>query len=255
MNLEDIKVVQERCLNIAIEFDAICKKHGIPYYMIGGTMLGAVRHGGFIPWDDDMDLGVPREYYEKLLSILKKELPHNLRLLTSLSGEVLYDSAKIEDTTTEIIEKGKEDRPSGIFIDIFPIDKTTNNKWGFFSKNWWVKHVMGINSYKKNWPKTTKEQIVAIFVRMFPNNFFLKLSYKMLSKEGEYIINYGGMWGKREIVRREFLGSPVLYPFENTCLYGVADSVKYLTCIYGNYMQLPPIDKRHNHILSFKIKE
>ena len=72
MTLDEIHLT---LLDIAKEFDRICVKHNIPYYMIGGTMLGAVRHKGFIPWDDDMDFGVPVEYYEELQRILDKELP------------------------------------------------------------------------------------------------------------------------------------------------------------------------------------
>ena len=78
----DIEEVHSRVLAIAKEFDRICTLHGIPYYMIGGTMLGAIRHKGFIPWDDDMDFGVPIEHYQELINILEKELPYPFRCCT-----------------------------------------------------------------------------------------------------------------------------------------------------------------------------
>ena len=74
-----IDEIHARVLAIAKEFDKICTRHQIPYYMLGGTMLGAIRHKGFIPWDDDMDFGVPIAYYDQLEEILKEELPSNYR--------------------------------------------------------------------------------------------------------------------------------------------------------------------------------
>ena len=84
----DIKEIQDAVLKIAIEFKRIMNKHNIPYYMIGGTMLGAIRHGGFIPWDDDMDFGVLRCDYERAKDVLKKELQNPYRLLVGKEGFV-----------------------------------------------------------------------------------------------------------------------------------------------------------------------
>ena len=84
----DIKGVQQRLLYIATIVDELCEKHGIPLYMISGTMLGAVRHKGFIPWDDDMDFAVPYQYYPELISMLNKELPEGLRCLTYDKSEI-----------------------------------------------------------------------------------------------------------------------------------------------------------------------
>ena len=76
--IEDIKELQSILLDIAKEFHRICTMYEIPYYMVGGTQLGAVRHKGFIPWDDDMDFGVPRVYFEKLKVLLEESLPDKL---------------------------------------------------------------------------------------------------------------------------------------------------------------------------------
>ena len=254
MNHVNINQCHNLLLKIAKEFDLICIKHNIPYYMLGGTMLGAIRHKGFIPWDDDMDFGVPREYYNLLIEKLEKELPSPLKLRTASRGEVLYDGCKIEDTSTEIIEEGREGKLGCLFVDIFPLD-IGNDKWGGLSRNWWIKHVMGINIYKYQWPNTFVEKIVASIVRLFPTNFFLKMSHKILFRSGDFIINYGGYWGKNEIVSKEVFGSPKRYNFEEYSFYGVSNSHLYLQKLYGNYMELPSEDKRHTHILSFKVKE
>ena len=89
-------------LGIAKEFDKVCRDSRIPYYMLGGTMLGAIRHKGFIPWDDDMDFGVPRPYYERLISALEEQLPVRYRCCTyDNSRNIIYPFIKIEDTHTK----------------------------------------------------------------------------------------------------------------------------------------------------------
>lgn len=121
----DIEEVHRRILNIARIFDNICSEHGIQYYMLGGTMLGAIRHKGFIPWDDDMDFGVPFEHYNKLISILEEKLPQGMRCCTfENSKAVVYPFIKIEDTET-CIDDPRVNLPIeeklGINIDIFPL--------------------------------------------------------------------------------------------------------------------------------------
>lgn len=250
---EEITVLHERVLEIGIIFHNILDRHSIPYYMLGGTMLGAIRHKGFIPWDDDMDFGIPRAYYDEALSALEKELPNRYRLLRSTSGQTLYDCSKIEDTATEIEEEGGIEKGRGVFVDIFPLDYG-NGKWGILSKNRWIRIFMFLNTLKKHWPPKIELQFCALFVRLFPRNFFLSLSRRMLSSEGNYMINYGGFWGAKEIVVKEIFGIPRLYIFDRFMFYGVENPDKYLQKLYGNYMELPPEEKRHSHIINFKIK-
>src|SRR4028118_681017 len=117
----DLRRAQKRMLEILDVFDAICRKHNINYWLISGTLLGARRHGGFIPWDDDLDVAVLRSDYEKLLSILKDELPSNLKLQHKGTDENYWlHWAKIRDTQSRYYEKGTELdnlHHIGIFID------------------------------------------------------------------------------------------------------------------------------------------
>ena len=251
--MSTIEVAHGRIFEIGKYFHDILEQHSIPYYMLGGTMLGAVRHKGFIPWDDDMDFGIPRAFYNEALSILEKELPPIYRVLRSTSGETLYDSSKIEDALTEITEQGSNEKNRGLYIDIFPLDYG-NGEWRILSRNRWIRSFMGINTFKSRWPKSMWLKIVAVFVRLFPRNFFLSLSRRMLSSNGNYMINYGGFWGQKEVVAKEIFGTPRLYEFDGYMFYGVENPDKYLRKLYDNYMELPSEDKRHSHILSFKIK-
>lgn len=252
LSLDALEIVHERILEIGKAFHDVLEKHSIPYYMLGGTMLGAVRHKGIIPWDDDMDFGIPREFYDKALTILERELPSQYRVLRSTSGEAVYDCSKIEDISTEIVEEGWDGKKRGMFIDIFPLDYG-NDKWGITSRNWWIRNLMCLNIFKTRTPKSFNLQMVAMFVKLFPRNFFLKIARKMLVSKGDFIINYGGFWGAKEIVGKSIFGSPTLYSVGRYKFFGVECPDKYLSKLYGNYMELPPVEKRHSHIISYKI--
>lgn len=106
--------------------DKICKKHNIPYFLYGGTLLGAVRHNGFIPWDDDLDVGLMRRDYQRLMNVLPDELPPHIILQTNQTDKnYFYFFAKLRDTRS-FLDEGAYDRAfkyRGIFIDIFPFDK------------------------------------------------------------------------------------------------------------------------------------
>lgn len=113
---------------------------------------------------------------------------------------------------------------------------------------------MGINCYKYFWPHSLLHFLIACVVHVFPDGFFITISYKLLSDKGNYYINYGGIAGKKEIVPKNVFGEPILYEFEDVQFYGVSDSDGYLKCIYGDYMKLPPIEERHTHIKKCFVK-
>ncbi len=112
------------------EIDKICRHYHIRYYLAGGTLLGAVRHQGFIPWDDDIDIAMPREDYEQFIKIMshKKHPIYKLLAIECTKGYP-YTFAKVVDTRTRLVEEiGKDLHQMGVFIDIFPIDGMGNQK-------------------------------------------------------------------------------------------------------------------------------
>ena len=119
---QNLRACQLRQLEILKEIDRICQKHHIEYWLDGGSLLGAVRHGGFIPWDDDIDLLMPRADYDRLTDEFNDAAPAGLRL-HCLASDNSYAAvyAKIEDTSTVLVEKSST-KPIGVNIDIFPID-------------------------------------------------------------------------------------------------------------------------------------
>lgn len=113
-------------LEMVTELDRICRKHSIPYFLYGGTLLGAIRHNGFIPWDDDLDVGLMRKDYLRLMKVLPDELPPHIALQTNETDKnYFYFFAKLRDKRS-FLDEGNYDRvfkERGIFIDIFPFDK------------------------------------------------------------------------------------------------------------------------------------
>ena len=120
--LRDVQKVQ---LEILLEFDRICRKHGLKYLLFAGTLLGAVRHKGFIPWDDDIDVCMLRGDYERFLTVCKDELSAELFLQTTdTDREYPLQFAKLRKNNTRFVEKSMSDLKihHGVFIDIFPLD-------------------------------------------------------------------------------------------------------------------------------------
>ena len=262
--------LHENLLKIAEEFHKICSKHAIPYYMLGGTMLGAIRHNGFIPWDDDMDFGVPREHYHRFVQIAEKELPSHYAVITyTNSTYAMMGFAKVMDETTRIEEEfqPRGNEMLGVNIDVFPLDHCNGNK-GLLSANFRTRamfklqKLLFVESKNRPWPKKmlawTAQRLIPIGRTKIPRYQDRQLSaraYKGRDTYGFYA-NFFGAWGLKEIVSKEVFGTPVLYPFENIELYGVKYPDTYLEHLYGDYMQIPPEEHRHIHqINAFALNE
>ncbi|WP_415948913.1 LicD family protein [Megamonas funiformis] len=272
--MKDIDLLHQIDLKILKEILKICDKYKLVYYMIGGTMLGAIRHKGFIPWDDDIDLGLPRDDYEKFLEVAPKELSANLKLVNyKTDSNYQYYITRILDLNTEVIEEriGNNNKYTHASIDIFPIDGTPNNfilRKIYFFRVMYHRALMSL-CYKDSIDRKRK--------RSFFENFLLKIMeripieklttpYKQKSKidvllrsqnvkNSKYIGNIMGAYRTREIVPADFYGKGKFYDFENLRLRGVEKYDEYLKYTYGNYMELPPVEKRKVHFKILKIKE
>ncbi|MDR1746679.1 MAG: LicD family protein [Tannerella sp.] len=246
-------------LSIAVEFDKICIKHRIPYYMLGGTMLGAVRHNGFIPWDDDMDFGVPRSFYNRLIQALSNELPSHLRVLTRENNEFAeFNYIKIDDTRTRLSDVWYDGKMAlGIHIDIFPLDDGT--KWPVCTYPFasYIAFLLRIKDYLAISPKKRKgfKKIIACALRcLFPLKTVWLLRFiawciqVFTAKYSKFYINYYGHWHTKEVVRKTIFGIPKVYDFAGHSFLGINNANSYLKKLYGNYMKLPPKKKRLVHV-------
>jgi lipopolysaccharide cholinephosphotransferase len=263
--------------NIYTEFARICDAHGLRYFCAYGTALGAIRHKGFIPWDDDMDMGMPREDYEKFLQIAPAELGEHFELLEArrTPGYVL-PFAKLTRSDTTFVEATDQDRTyhSGIFIDIFPFDliwEDAAKRDKVEHKCWVLARLCVLSAYKKpKLPSTVTgwKKAVAYFgcgvihygLRLFgqtPKR--LQERYAAVAatpaKEGatglyaDFVLyRFEDNYGQVDVVyKEETLLPPVQVPFDEITAAVPADWDTYLTQTFGDYMQLPPVDKRHCH--------
>lgn len=254
---------QTYLLNIAKEFDRICTRHNIPYYMLGGTLLGAVRHKGFIPWDDDMDFGIPIQYYEMALKTLVEELPYPYRVATFYNSPSCVTAfAKIEDETTYIddprTKRLKLDKYIGLNIDVFPL-VYCDSKDPKIKKIRRLKKIYGLvftdNAQGTIW-KNNLKTIMRKVIR-HQGKWYLKKQYDLLkefNEDGAYLANVFGRWGKREIMPREVFSEGRRYIFEDITLRGPSNFDEYLRSIYGNYMTLPQAHQRLAHTDSAFVK-
>lgn len=255
----EINAVQQRLFAMATAVDTICQKHGIPIYMILGTLLGAVRHKGFIPWDDDMDFAVPYRYYPELISLLNQELPDGMRCLTYDNSEThQIPWIKIEDTATKVMDKALnvgEDRMPGLTIDIFPLVscQKENSLHTIRKIQRWVEikrmvfsKTNGDGSRAKNLlkrgmaamfpvsPKRICDRIMMLTDAIAPGDFYV------IPMEPNYRIHY---------FPRNWFEPLTRYDFGEGSFYGVTQYDSYLKMIYNNYMELPPENKRRTHLL------
>lgn len=269
--MNNIEILHQVDMEIVKAVVDICDKHNLTYYMLGGTMLGAIRHKGFIPWDDDIDLGMPRDDYEKFLEIAPEELPETYKVVNYRNTpKYQYYITRVLDTDTKVIEEriGNDSKYTNASIDIFPIDGTPNN--GILRKIYFFRvlshRALMSLCYKDSIDRKRKRGAVEkVFLWIMEHLPIEKMTtpYKQKCKidkllrsqdvgKSKYIGNIMGAYRTREIVPAEFYGKGKFYPFEDMQLRGLEMYDEYLKYTYGDYMQLPPEDKRKIH---FKIVE
>ena len=253
VDLGQLKKVQ---IEILKEFLEVCGKLKLRYYLLGGTLLGAVRHQGFIPWDDDIDVGMPRQDYEIFLKEGQKLLPEHLFIQSiQTEPEYLMCFGKIRNSNTTFVESSISKRKinHGVYIDIFPLDycpgnpkerTRVNQKKRMYDRRILIAF---LPFYKQ--PLLSALKSVALFCR-FPSVKRVLLKREQLYKsipESDLIANYGGAWGEKEIVPKDWYGEGTELTFEGIPVMAPKEYDKWLTQVYGNYMQLPPEEKRVGH--------
>lgn len=251
----DLKRLQERLLNILLEFDRVCKERGLRYTICGGTMLGAVRHGGFIPWDDDLDVSMPRPDYDRLVKHSKEWLPEYLEFVCAENDpKYPLPFGKIQDARTTLIERRHLYYLGGCYIDIFPFDAWPDGnvarrfkaaRYNYYKKMLYLVHRDPYRHGKG--PASWAPRLVRKLYTM--KEIQQKMRKLMRSADFDAAV-YAGSYtdGMHRLMKRELTGNYAPIEFEGHTVMGILDADPYLRAMYGDdYMTIPPVGKREQH--------
>ena len=264
---DSLKKLQTLEIEILKEFIQVCKENDITYYIIGGTLIGAIRHGGFIPWDDDIDIAVPREDYKKLISILRN---HNSDILGlgyyKDDQDLYYYPIRVFNKKYKIKEPRTKQGYSHPWIDILPLDGSPNSKIGmrlFKYKMLWYRLLLGLH-YVDNL-RDKKRGILEKFVIGFgkvthigrwinPTKIKDRIDCELEShsiESSDVIGTCMGAYFFHEFVPKEMFGKGATVGFEGIEVNAPEQVDAYLTHMYGEYMKMPPEEKRVAHNVEF----
>jgi lipopolysaccharide cholinephosphotransferase len=276
LSLEESKKTQ---VEILLYIDKICKEHNIHYSLAYGTLLGAVRHKGFIPWDDDIDIMLLRNDYDILLRLLSSDADYNL--VYEKTNNNWYTYAKLCDKRTYLREDGyPEIETLGVFVDIFPMDFIPDNKIErfFYAKTLYLFDRLIYTSVSKNFFRSTSfiktiiktilftplalvsksigtKKLVNTTLRLMQKHNALLHCKDTLQKCNDKNMNYVGFlpnkYGYKEVFPVDWFENLDTLEFEGYSLSVISEYKSYLSLLYKNYMQPPPEDKRvSNHVFT-----
>lgn len=253
---EHLVELQQTETAILRTFAEVCDKLNLRYFLLAGTLLGAARHQGFIPWDDDIDVGMPRADYEIFLEKGQQYLPEHLFIQSFISDpEYPLSFAKLRNSNTTFIESAISHLKinHGVYIDIFPIDYYPDDKreqLRFNAKN--AQYRRRLHAiWKKAAPEPWKTRLkTAPHVLRYPSaKRVIHLREKLYRSvpKSSLMISYAGIFSNKEVMPAAWFADVTTLPFEGMTLSVPAKYHEWLTHMYGDYMQLPPEEKRIAH--------
>lgn len=253
-NHQTIRDVQMKILEIMKYIDKLCRDNGIIYFIMGGTALGAVRHGGFIPWDDDLDIFMTPDQYIKFRDIFEEQHSDTFVLQEWKTTPDYLEYAKVRMNGTTFIERNFinwENLHQGIYVDIMILHKVPKSKriqkLVYYESKFVTLYALSL----RNWKPKTRGQFLALkILKVLPCKWIAKkcyhhiYRYDFLSKEYEYCYWITPAKFKNGLFDASFFSEPIDVSFEDTMLLGSKRIKEYLTYRYGDYMQLPPEEAR-----------
>ena len=253
-----LEETQHIALGVLDELDAFCKQHDIPYFVIGGSLIGAVRSQDLVPWDDDIDVAMKRSDFERFC----REYADNERykLLTyQRAKNYRHAMAKLVDRSTYFVEPTVRDDPYGVFVDVFALDEVSSPKdrlvarMAIARRVYNFAHVVSPLGAKGNPFKFVARTILAPTVgRGDYKTALSKLEKRASSGRGDYLINHWGSWGVRECVNGSCFASSVPVTIRGKEYPAPVGYEEWLTRVYGDYMS-PPEDPPLYHGYAYRL--
>ena len=241
-----LDAVQKKLFCMMTAFDEFCHTNHLTYYLIGGSALGALRHNGFIPWDDDVDVALPRKDFERMEYILKTNHYNYL-------GNYFYQAVEQNGPTGHLFEKEKEKSTQRPTVDIYPLDAVPDSKFAQKIQKV-ICQVYHVATYRK--PPKNRGIILKLLTSFFlfaTNDRFLswlkkqakKIITKWNKRDENLLSNLFGCAGyDKEKVPASYFGTPVYHEFESAYFPIPERCHEYMTHIYGDYMKLPPVSQQ-----------
>lgn len=246
---KSVRDVQDKILEVMKYIDAICRKNSIVYYIMGGTALGAIRHGGFIPWDDDLDIFMTPAEYEKFKIAMAKDDNKKFILQEWRTVKKYMEYAKVRMNGTTFIEEAFKDRKDlhqGIYVDIMMLHKVPESSFIQKLVYYESKFVTLYALSQRNWkPKSKGQTVIYNLLKVLPCKLISRMCYNHIYKYED--MKAGFKWCywitpakfRSGLFDKSFFEEPIDILFEDTALYGSKHIKEYLEYRYGNYMKLP----------------
>lgn len=254
-NTVTVKDLQSALLDVLISIDEICNKYDISYSLASGTAIGAIRHKGFIPWDDDLDLMFLRDEYDKFLKIAPDEFEkRGLTLQKEYSKQWPMTYSKVRKNNTTYIENYKakiKGAHQGIFVDIFPVDNLLDDECGA-RLQWLVFHILASKCLNRRGytTKSMKKKAALLLSSVVPQSPLISICKAQKHGDSKRVHTFLGaaVHRERNIFPREAFSQHILVEFEGHLFPIISGYDEYLKISYGDYMRLPSMEDRKAHL-------
>ena len=258
---EELRKVQLLELKVLKEIRRVCAKHDIKYFLTGGTLIGAVRHKGFIPWDDDIDIAMMRPDYDRFLEVAPKELGPEYELLCIQQDErigTFFSKVVLKDTVYRNVQQPAELKKFGFLVDVLPYDTIYDNKLLAKLYFCWLNFCVVLYSMKNGYHNgTTKfKRFVAEAMKLcffwvpkaWLRRTIINYPYRLNKKQTNTRAYLSGRYGIPREMRSAYLFDEYTeLPFEDDSFMVLKEYHAFLTELFGDYMKLPPESERHTH--------
>ena len=255
---EQFALLKQKELQIMIEIDRVCRKHDIKYSLAFGTLIGAIRHKGFIPWDDDIDVFMTRDNYDKFKEVIKTDLDDKMFFIDRSNNKhfgLLFGKMMLKNTLMSEVTTPKR-VPSGIFVDIFVVEKTSldeKEQRNQFNKYWTLRRIFlrrCFYMFKESFVAKLMYRVSGCLCHLLPSKLLdkkdakNKLKFKNLQKFKWILCEVDDKKFENAIYDRSVFENYIDAEFEGKKFMVIKDYDFLLRSIYGDYMELPPVESR-----------